>query len=192
MDICTLLCQFRPGFKTGINLICLIGLVSILAPLNRLTFQVLLNVVVAILMVQLNVANEELLLESLRDQSQRLADLSANADETALLEELGLDQERKMENFKSDIMQKKAARDKEAADELARNRQIEKMTQAKKKKEKAEKKKQAELEKNKAKGDVGEDGLEKVSLGAKVAKGAKGSGSTSSSTKGSAKIHPSS
>ena len=192
MDICALLCQFRPGFKTGINLICLIGLVSILAPLNRLTFQVLLNVVVAILMVQLNVANEELLLESLRDQSQRLADLSANADETALLEELGLDQERKMENFKSDIMQKKAARDKEAADELARNRQIEKMTQAKKKKEKAEKKKQAELEKNKAKGDVGEDGLEKVSLGAKVAKGAKGSGSTSSSTKGSAKIHPSS
>lgn len=89
---------------------------------------VLLNVVVAILMVQLNVANEDVLLESLRNQTQRLEDLSMDADDTDLLEELGLEKERTIDVFQSDIMKKKHERDAEQARIEASSRTVLKPT----------------------------------------------------------------
>ena len=72
----------------------------------------------------MNVANEEVLLESLRDQSLRLEELGKDEDNEDLLEELGLEKERKMDNFQSDIMKEKAVRDQENKDKVEKNRDV--------------------------------------------------------------------
>ena len=73
---------------------------------------------------QLNVASEEVLLELLRDQSLRLEELGKDEDNEDLLEELGLEKERKMDNFQSDIMKEKAVRDQENKDKVDKNRDV--------------------------------------------------------------------
>jgi len=74
---------------------------------------VLLNIVVAILMVQLNDANEEVLLEAIASQSERIDEMEGDE----LLKKLGLEEEVVKTEFESKIMKAKREQD-----EMDRNR----------------------------------------------------------------------
>merc|ERR1719163_735250 len=72
---------------------------------------VLINVVVAILMVQLNDANEEVLLDAISSQSAKLDDLEGEE----LLKKLGLEAESLDTELESDLMKEKRENDEREA-----------------------------------------------------------------------------